>query len=86
MGKPGTELTRAEKMALHNRHELYAEQVMEMFVRGDSFGQISKATEIPKTTVISMCKRLSADYTRERYGDTTSVLGRAATAGTPAVR
>lgn len=75
-GRPGHELTRAEKMARHNRHEAYAEQVAEMFTRGESFGAISRATGIPKTTVQHMCKRLSAEYVRERYGDHTAVLGR----------
>lgn len=74
--KPGHELTRAERMERHNRHEAYAEQVQEMFTRGDSFGAISKATGIPKTTVQHMVKRLSAEYVRERYGDRTAVLGR----------
>jgi hypothetical protein len=74
--KPGHELTHAERADRHNRHEAYAEQVAEMYVRGDSFVQISKATGIPRTTVMHMCKRLTADYARDRYGDTTSVLGR----------
>jgi uncharacterized protein YerC len=76
VSKSGTEMTRAERIELHNRHETYADQVAEMFVRGDSYGQISKATGIPKTTVQLMCKRLTAAYARDRYGDTTSVLGR----------
>ena len=75
-GRPGSELTRAEKMERHNRHEAYAEQVMELYARGESFGAISKATGIPKTTVQHMCKRLAAAYARERYGDTTAILGR----------
>jgi hypothetical protein len=74
--KPGHELTRAERMERHNRHEAYAEQVAEMFTRGDSFVSISKATGIPRTTVMHMCKRLAAEYVRERYGDHTAVLGR----------
>lgn len=74
--KPGHELTRAERMERHNRHEAYAEQVAEMFTRGESFGAISRATGIPKTTVQHMCKRLAAEYVRERYGDHTAVLGR----------
>lgn len=76
MSKPGHEMTRAEKMEAHNRHEAYAEQVREMFARGESFGVISRATGIPKSTVAHMCKRLSAAYVRERYGDATAVLGR----------
>jgi hypothetical protein len=74
--KAGSELTRAEKMERHNRYEAYAEQVLEMFVRGDSYRAIEKATGIPKSTVAHMCKRLGADYVRERYGDHTTILGR----------
>lgn len=76
MSKPGSQLTHAERVERHNRNEAYAEQVLEMFVRGDSYGQIAKATGIPKATVAHMCKRLAGEYARERYGDTTSVLGR----------
>jgi hypothetical protein len=74
--KPGHELTRAERMERHNRHEAYADVVTEMFTRGETFVAISKATGIPRTTVMHMCKRLSAEYVRERYGDHTAVLGR----------
>lgn len=74
--KAGSELTRAEKMERHNRYEAYAEQVLEMFVRGDSYRAIERATGIPKSTVAHMCKRLGAEYVRERYGDHTTILGR----------
>ena len=75
-GKPGHEMTRAEKMERHNRHEAYADVVADMFTRGESFGAISRATGIPKTTVQHMCKRLASAYVRERYGDPTAILGR----------
>lgn len=75
-GKPGSEMTVQERAELHNRHEAYADQVMEMFTRGESFGQISKATGVPKTTVQHMVKRMSTNYVRDRYGDHTAVLGR----------
>lgn len=74
--KPGSELTRTERMEAHNRHEAYAEQVLEMFVRGDSYRAIERATGIPKSTVAHMCKRLGAEYVTERYGDHTTILGR----------
>lgn len=74
--KPGSEMTPAERWELHNRHEAYADQVMEMFTRGESFGAISKATGVPKTTVQAMVKRMSTNYVRDRYGDHTAVLGR----------
>ena len=76
MGKPGHELTQDERRDAHNRHWQFAEQVQEMFARGESLGAISRVTGIPKTTVYHMVKRLSADYVRERYGDATAVLGR----------
>lgn len=75
-GKPGHELTRAEKMDAHNRHEAYADQIMEMHTRGESFGAISRATGVPKTTVHHMVQRLAKAYVKERYGDHTAVLGR----------
>jgi hypothetical protein len=74
--KPGHELTRAERMERHNRHEAYADVVEDMFARGETFVAISKATGIPRTTVMHMCKRLAAKYVAERYGDHTAVLGR----------
>ena len=74
--KPGWEMTPVERMASHNRHEAYAEQILEMFTRGETFGAISKATGVPKTTVQHMVKRLTRAYANDRYGDITSVLGR----------
>lgn len=76
MGKSGTELTRAERIELHNRHEAYAEQIMEMLTRGETYRAIERATGVPKSTVAHMAKRLAKDYVREHYGDHTSVLGR----------
>lgn len=76
MGKSGTELTRAERMELHNRHAAYAEQILEMLVRGETYRAIERATGVPKSTVAHMAKSLAKDYVREHYGDHTSVLGR----------
>lgn len=75
-GKPGSEMTPAERLEARNRHEAYAEVVEGMYARGESFVAISKATGIPRTTVMHMCKRLAAAYVQERYGDHTAVLGR----------
>src|ERR1700755_759655 len=75
-GKPAKELTRAERMDRHNRHEAYAEQILEMFVRGESYRAIERATGVPKSTAAHMCKRLGAEYVTERYGDHTTILGR----------
>lgn len=74
--KPGSAMTPVERMEARNRHEAYADVVADMFTRGESFVAISRATGIPRTTVMHMCKRLSAEYVRERYGDHTAVLGR----------
>lgn len=76
MSKSGTELTRAERIELHNRHEAYAEQILEMLVRGETYRAIERATGVPKSTVGIMARRLAKDYVREHYGDHTSVLGR----------
>lgn len=76
MSRPGSELTAAERVDRHNRNEEYAEVVMEMFTRGESYVAIARATGIPRTSVMNMCDRHGAAYVRERYGDITSVLGR----------
>lgn len=75
-GKPGSELTRAEKMERHNRHEQYAEVVLEMHLRGESFRAIEAATGVPRSTAQHMCARLSANYVKNHYNDRTAVLGR----------
>ena len=74
--KPGHEMTRAEKMDAHARHEAYAEQILDMYTRGESYRAIAAATGVPRATVHHMCKKLTADYVRQRYGDKTSILGR----------
>lgn len=75
-GKPGSQMTRAEKMASHNRHEAYADEIARMYAEGQSFRAIEQATGVPKSTVAHMCKRLAAEYAHERYGDKTAILGR----------
>lgn len=75
-GINGREMTRAQRYEAHNRHEAFAEEVGRMFAEGLSYRSISEATGIPKSTVVHMTRRLSADYARERYGDLTAALGR----------
>jgi hypothetical protein len=75
-GKPGHEMTRTEKMEAHNRHEKYADQILDMHLRGESFRAIEAATGVPRSTAQAMCQRLSADYVKNRYNDKTAVLGR----------
>lgn len=72
----GREMTRAERYEAHERNEAFAEEVGSMFARGASYRAISTATGIPKSTVEHMCRRLAAEYAKQRYGDTTSALGR----------
>ena len=72
----GTEMTHAQRVESRNRHEAYADQIMDMFSAGQSFRKISAATGVPVSTVQKMCKRLSSDYVKQRYGDVTAVLGR----------
>lgn len=72
----GREMTRAERYEAHDRNEAFADEVGRMFARGASYRAISTATGIPKSTVEHMCKRIAAEYARERYGDTTAALGR----------
>lgn len=75
-GKPATEMTRHEQVAAHNRHWAYADQVFEMFTRGESFRAMQRATGVPLATLHLMVKRLSAEYVDDRYGDRTAVVGR----------
>lgn len=76
MGTPGSEMTHRERMEMRNRHWLYAEQVFEMFTRGESFRAISRATDIPLVSVHKMVKQLGAEYVGTRYGDRNAVIGR----------
>lgn len=76
MGTPGSEMTHVERMEMRNRHWLYAEQVFEMFTRGESFRAIATATEIPLVSVHKMVKQLGAEYVDQRYGDRNAVIGR----------
>jgi hypothetical protein len=66
----------AARVEAHNRHEQYAEQVLDMHLRGESFRAIEAATGVPRSTAQHMCQRLSADYVKNRYNDKTAVLGR----------
>lgn len=72
----GAELTPAQRAQAHNRNWLYADQVFEMFTRGESFRSISRATDIPLSTVHKMVKQISAEYVDTRYGDRNAVIGR----------
>jgi hypothetical protein len=66
----------AARVEAHNRHEQYAEQVLDMHLRGESFRAIEAATGVPRSTAQHMCQRLSSDYVKNRYNDKTAVLGR----------
>lgn len=72
----GTELTHAQRLEARNRNWMYADQVFDMFTRGESFRTISRATEIPLSTVHKMVRQLSAGYVKDRYGDRDAVVGR----------
>lgn len=76
MSKNGREMTPVERKESHNRHEMYADEIARMYAAGESYRSMSRATGIPKSTVEHMCKRLSSEYARERYGDKTAALGR----------
>lgn len=72
----GADLTHTQRMEARNRNWMYADQVFEMFTRGESFRSISRATEIPLSTVHKMVRQLSAEYVDTRYGDRNAVIGR----------
>lgn len=66
----------AEKQERHARHWAYADQLMTMFVRGDSFRAMSAATGVPVATCHKIIHAAGAQYVTDRYGDRTVVLGR----------
>jgi hypothetical protein len=76
MPKSGAEMTRAEKIEAHHRNAAYADQILEMFAAGASYGVISRATGVPRSTVGRMVKDTAAKYVEERYGDRNTALGR----------
>lgn len=76
MSKPGWQMTPAERISSKNRHEAYADQIMDMHMRGESYRAIERATGVPKSTAEHMVKRLGSAYVKDRYGDATVVLGR----------
>ena len=76
MATNGTEMTPAERVEARNRHWAYADEVLGMFTRGESYRTISRATGIPRSTVHHMVKRLTAQYVDDRYGDAKTALGR----------
>lgn len=66
----------AEKQARAERNWAYADQLMTMFVRGDSFRVMSEATGVPVSVCHRIVKAAGAQYVKDRYGDRTVVLGR----------
>lgn len=76
MGSEIAHMSYAERQERHARHWQYADQIMTMFVRGDSFRAMSSATGVPVSTCHKIVKAAGAQYVTERYGDRTVVLGR----------
>lgn len=72
----GSDLTHAERLEAHNRNWLYADQVFDMFTRGESFRAMSRATGIALSTLHKMVKQIGAEYVTDRYGDRNAVVGR----------
>lgn len=66
----------AERQERHARHWAYAEQLLQMYVRGDSYRQMEAATGVPKSVCQRIIKAAGAEYVHDRYGDRTTVLGR----------
>lgn len=76
MARNATDLTKAEQVEIRNRHLSYSEQIMEMFTRGESYRAISRATDIPVSSLYKLIKELSAEHLEQRYGDRTTVMSR----------
>lgn len=66
----------AERQERHARHWAYADQLMTMYVRGDTFRAMEAATGVPKSVCQRIIKQVGAQYVHDRYGDRTVVLGR----------
>lgn len=66
----------AERQARHERHWAYADQLLEMFTRGESFRKMSAATGVPVATCHKIVHSAAAEFIEHRYGDRTTVLGR----------
>lgn len=66
----------AEKMGRHERHWAYADQLLEMFTRGESYRKMEAATGVPKSVCQRIVKAAAAEYVEHRFGDRTTVLGR----------
>lgn len=76
MGSEIAHMSHAERQERHARHWKYADQLMTMFVRGDSYNQMVAATGVPRATIHKIIHSAGAQYVTERYGDRTVVLGR----------
>ena len=76
MGNEVGRLPYAEKQARHERHWAYADQIMEMFTRGESYRKMSAATGVPVSTCHKIVHAAAGEYVTDRYGDRTTVLGR----------
>jgi hypothetical protein len=72
----GSELTHAQRMQARNRNWMFADQVFDMYTRGESFRTISAATGIGLSTLHLMVKQICAEYVNTRYGDRNAVIGR----------
>lgn len=76
MGSEIARMSHAERQERHERHWAYADELMKMFVRGDSYSQMVAATGVPRVTIHKIIHAAGADYVNSRYGDRTVVLGR----------
>lgn len=76
MGSEIARMSHAERQERHARHWAYADQLMTMFVRGDSFRTMSEATGVPIATIHKIIHSAGSAYVQDRYGDRTVVLGR----------
>jgi hypothetical protein len=63
-------------MARHAAHWKYADQIMDLFTRGESFRKIAAATGVPKSVCHRIVKSAASEYVTDRYGNRTTVLGR----------
>lgn len=69
-------MTHSERQERHARHWAYADQIMDMFTRGESYRKMSAATGVPVASVHRIVHAAAGEYVADRYGDRTTVLGR----------
>jgi hypothetical protein len=76
MGSEIAHMSYNERQERHARHWAYADQLLDMFTRGESYRKMQAATGVPIATIHKIVHAAAGEYVEHRYGDRTTVLGR----------